>query len=116
MTPKKRAGTAKLGVIGRRKDASQSKQSDRTGVKDNCHRGSPGPEESKGMMASEHAQTVEMEDARGRSAIKAEVTQMTEVKPSQTETSQDRANRRRDDLKRQLAASAGGALKKKRRF
>lgn len=112
ITPKKRAGSSKLGVIGGRKVATQSQHQGLVQTSEDSQ-ADPSKNNSAGTVSSVRAVNDSTSELRGR--LKTEEVKR-EESPIQKETSQDRANRRREDLKRQLAISAGGTQKRKRRF
>lgn len=106
---------SKLGLIGGRKTRKATSQDKRsvTPVTSEILDAKQAARDDDSTPLSSGLQLSE----RGREPdTKTEVEQINDAQPRQT--SQERANKRRDELKRQLAASTagGGAAKKKRKF
>lgn len=99
-SPKK----AKLGTIGGRKkvEANETSRSQ-----------TPQGEVARGRGDSTSAEQ-QSPVSRGREQSRQDTKTTSSEEPR--ETSEERANKRRDDLKRQLAAQPSGAAKKKRKF
>jgi len=116
-TPSKTRASQRLGVIGGRKTQSQMQPLDpipSIETEDELEQ----PSVQAGRTGSSRGQSSSMPKAstptRGRSTKVKEPIE--EVPEALRETSQERADRRREELKHQLAVQPGGGPKKKRKF
>ena len=111
-----RAGSAKLGVIGGRKAKSTTSRlaspAEALTVAEEDNAGAISLDTVPSQRSQHNNDVPPVNRGRSYASEQDPIQQPSEPR----ESSQDRANRRREELKRQLAIQASGAVKKKRKF
>jgi len=116
-SPSKRAGSARLGVIGGRK-AKPAIDPAGTLLVVEEEEGKAEPilgdsvPKRRSQRKEQHNDVPSLDRGRSHASDHDPIQEQSEPR----ESSQDRANRRREELKRQLTSQQSGAIKKKRRF